>query len=104
MQLKNQPTALFCGNDDSAIGALRHLRDLGLRVPDDISVVGFDDTPIAMAADPPLTTLRQPRYEIGVTAMTMLLDILAGTAGVETARLMPVDMILRESTAPLKRR
>ena len=103
MRNKRPPTALFCGNDDSAIGAMRHLRELGLKVPGDVSVVGFDDTQLAAASEPPLTTLRQPRFEIGATAMTMLLDILARIPDCETARVMPVDMILRDSTAPLKR-
>lgn len=102
MASREPPTALFCGNDDSALGALRHLRAIGLRVPRDVSVVGIDDTHLAAIAEPPLTTLRQPRYEIGVTAMTMLLDIIAGKAGLAAQQTLPVDMILRESTAPYR--
>ena len=100
MALPKPPSALFCGNDTSALGALRHIRSLGLRVPQDVSVVGFDDIQLAATAEPPLTTLRQPRFAIGVAAMTLLLDILAGAPGIQTQLTLPVDMILRESTAP----
>jgi LacI family transcriptional regulator, repressor for deo operon, udp, cdd, tsx, nupC, and nupG len=101
MALADPPSAIFCGNDDSAFGALRGLRALGLKVPQDVSLVGFDDTLMAPMAEPPLTTLRQPRHDIGFTAMTMLLDLLAGIPDVATQQTLPVDLILRASTAPL---
>jgi LacI family transcriptional regulator, repressor for deo operon, udp, cdd, tsx, nupC, and nupG len=104
MSLPDPPTALCCGNDESALGALRQLRAMGLRVPQDVSVIGFDDTPIAATADPPLTTMRQPRHDIGFTAMTMLLDILAGTPVASPQVTLPVDLVLRDSTAPPRRR
>jgi LacI family transcriptional regulator, repressor for deo operon, udp, cdd, tsx, nupC, and nupG len=104
MALPRPPTALFCGNDDSAIGALRHLRALGLKVPRDVSVAGLDDIYPAVTAEPPLTTLRVPRHNIGFAAMTMLLDILSGAAITETQVMLPVEMILRESTAPPRKR
>ena len=104
MALPEPPTAIFCGNDDSALGAMRHLRSLGLKVPRDVSIVGFDDTHLAATSEPPLTTIRQPRHDIGRSAMTMLLDILAGIPDVATQITLPVDLILRESTAPPRRR
>lgn len=71
----NPPTALFTANDEMAFGAIGELRRRGLRVPEDVSVVGFDDLFISQSYSPPLTTISQPRVEIGRTAMTMLLDI-----------------------------
>ncbi len=99
MALPDAPTALFCGNDASAFGALRHLRSLGLRVPEDVSVVGFDDINSASFAEPPLTTLRQPKHAIGYTAMTMLLDVLAGATDIDMQQTLPVELIVRGSTA-----
>ena len=103
MALPDRPTALFCGNDESALGALRQLRALGLRVPEDVSVAGFDDIVNASFAEPPLTTLRQPRHAIGYTAMTVLLDMLAGIADIKQSQTLPVDLIVRASTAPPRR-
>ena len=66
------PTAIFCYNDMAAIGALSTLRQAGLRVPGDLSVVGFDDIPFASYVDPPLTTIHQPKDEMGRIALRML--------------------------------
>ena len=104
MSLKSPPTAIFCGNDLSAIGAMTALRDLGLSVPGDISLVGFDDVREAALTDPPLTTVRQPRFELGFAAMTLLLDILGRAGDLELEQVLPVEMILRESTAPYSRK
>jgi DNA-binding LacI/PurR family transcriptional regulator len=73
-----KPTAIFCYNDMTAIGALATLKQCGIRVPNDLSIVGFDDIPFAAYVDPPLTTIHQPKDEMGRTAMTMLLNLLAG--------------------------
>lgn len=73
-----KPTAIFCYNDMTAIGAVSTLKQRGIRVPNDISIVGFDDIPFAAYVDPPLTTIHQPKDEMGRTAMTMLLNLLAG--------------------------
>jgi LacI family repressor for deo operon, udp, cdd, tsx, nupC, and nupG len=72
------PTAVFCANDLMAIGAIRALRAVGLRVPADVSVVGFDDGELAEIYDPPLTTVNIPRFDVGYQAMTMLADLIAG--------------------------
>jgi len=74
--LASHPDAIFCGTDMMAIGVLRRLREQGLRVPEDISVVGYDDLPPAQMADPPLTTIRQPIRRFGMKAVETLLDIL----------------------------
>jgi LacI family transcriptional regulator len=71
------PTGLFCCNDLMAFGALRALKELGIRVPDDVAVVGFDNIPIAEYADPPLTTVEQPRDKIAHLAVELLRDLVA---------------------------
>ena len=96
-----RPTALFCSNDDSAIGALRALAELGLSVPGEVSVVGTDDIPQAAFTDPPLTTVRQPLQEWGRLAVNLLLDIIDGVES-ERRVLLPSTVIVRGSTAPPK--
>src|SRR6185436_11670956 len=78
LALPQPPTALFCYNDMSALGAMRQIRCRGLRIPEDISVVGFDDLYISHYLNPPLTTLRQPMRQMGNMAMEALLQIFAG--------------------------
>jgi LacI family transcriptional regulator len=73
-----RPTALLCANDMMAIGALQYCRAAGLRVPEDVSLAGFDDVPIASLMSPALTTTRQPAREMGHAAGTLLLDLLGG--------------------------
>lgn len=91
-----RPTAIFCMNDATAIGAIRALRHAGRRVPEDVSVVGFDDSEIAEYSCPPLTTVRQPRVEMGRAGATLLTDLMHGRkAG---SRVLDVKLIVREST------
>jgi LacI family repressor for deo operon, udp, cdd, tsx, nupC, and nupG len=73
-----RPTAIFCANDEIAIGAIRAIKAAGLRVPEDISVIGFDDQRIAGMYDPPLTTIHVPITDLGYNAMVKLARILAG--------------------------
>jgi len=101
MALPEPPTAIFCANDTSALGALRYLRSRGLAVPGDVSIVGFDDIHLSDQADPPLTTLRQPRFDIGFAAMTLLIDLLTGAPGLAMQQTLPVELVVRGSTAPL---
>lgn len=93
------PTVVFAANDIQAIGAISQCRDRGLAVPDDISVIGFDDLPIAQFAAPRLTTVPVPAGAMGRLAATRLLELIAG-ATVPTPDVLPVELILRESTAP----
>jgi len=101
LRLPDPPTAIFAFNDAMAIGAIQALTARGLRVPADVSVVGFDDTVLAAIAVPALTTIRQPLAEQGRTAVSLLLR------QIENRRLEPLRMelatklIVRESTAPL---
>ncbi len=101
-------TALFAFNDTSAIGAIRALREAGLRVPEDVSVIGFDDIQSAAFQNPPLTTIRQPLKNMGtVAAQTVLQQIQAGTCAEPTRttnRLVEPELVLRESTAPARKR
>jgi DNA-binding LacI/PurR family transcriptional regulator len=101
LALPHPPTAVFCYDDMTAIGALRQIRKLGRRVPDDISLVGFDDLPVVQYGDPPLTTVRQPMQQMGRLAMETLLDILGGSKSNHNIK-VPGELIVRESTAPPK--
>ena len=73
-----RPTAIFCANDEIAIGAIRAIKAAGLQVPQDISVMGMDDQRIAGIYDPPLTTIHLPIMDLGYNAMVKLARILAG--------------------------
>ena len=91
------PTAVTCYNDLVAVGVLHALRELGLRVPDDVSVVGFDDIDIVSYLARPLTTVRIPRYEIGRQATLMLIESMTGTP--ENV-VLDTELVIRASTAP----
>jgi LacI family transcriptional regulator len=90
--------ALFVASDVVALGAIGALREAGLRVPDDVSVVGYDDIPLAAYFDPPLTTVRLPAFELGQAAGRALLDRIADRASPERT-LLPTELIVRASTA-----
>lgn len=100
LALPEQPTAIFCHNDAMAIGAIQEAKKLGLRVPHDLSIVGFDDIQFAQYCEPPLTTISQPRYEIGRQAMLMMLDMLKGNDVQAGSRLLEAKLVVRGSTAP----
>lgn len=97
----DRPTALFCYNDLTAIGAIRALDDMGLDVPGDISVVGYDDIPLVEYLNPPLTTIKQRKYDMGCMAMDMLLSLLGGAQDVQDIAIEPI-LIHRKSTAPAR--
>ncbi len=101
LSLPMPPTAVFCYNDMSALGALRALYGHGIKVPDDISLVGFDDLAIASYTSPLLTTVGQPKQQMGRMAMETMLKLISG---VDTKANIKVDgeLIIRESTAPPK--
>lgn len=94
-----RPTVVVCGNDILAIGAMAECSALGLAVPRDISITGFDDMEIASLITPGLTTVHFPTTELGVYAARHLLDKLAGEA-VELRRELPVELVVRGTTAP----
>ena len=97
--LADRPTAIFAANDLSAIGALDAAHELGLRVPEDVSIVGYDDIPEAVASTPPLTTVVQPMGDMGQRAFRMLVDLLSGEDAARHAHLR-TRLIVRQSTAP----
>jgi LacI family transcriptional regulator, repressor for deo operon, udp, cdd, tsx, nupC, and nupG len=92
-------TAIVCGNDLMAFGAVRAARARGLSVPADVSVVGFDDSPLIGFADPPLTTLRQPVEAMGQAAVNALLEEIAGTPAPHVEYVFQPDLVVRASTA-----
>lgn len=97
-------TAIFCFNDTSAFGAIRALKDVGLRVPDDVSVIGFDDVVSAKYSTPSLTTVRQPLWEMGRTAAEILLrKITHPSARCPAEVTMKPELMVRESTAAVQR-
>ncbi|MFI0443909.1 LacI family DNA-binding transcriptional regulator [Actinomadura sp. 6N118] len=93
-------TAICCGSDIIAIGAIRGVRQRGLRVPEDVSVVGFDDSPMTAFLDPPLTTVRQPVREMGLAAVANLLEEIGGTRAPRAELLHRPELVVRRSTAP----
>jgi LacI family transcriptional regulator, galactose operon repressor len=97
---RNPPTAVFAFNDNIAIGTMRAARDRGLRIPEDLSIVGFDDVEHASIVTPSLTTVRQPLAEMGRTAVSLLVRLLEHQS-VETLSIqLATRLVVRESTAP----
>jgi DNA-binding LacI/PurR family transcriptional regulator len=102
LSISKPPTAVCCYNDMTALGAMRAIRMHGLRIPEDISVVGFDDLFVASYTEPPLTTIHQPMRRMGQLAMESLVKLMAGEASVPQIR-VPAEMVVRESTAPVRK-
>ncbi len=93
-------SAVFCSNDEMAIGAMRALAARGLRVPEDVSVVGFDDIRFARYMSPALTTVAQPKNALGREAMTMLIELLNDPEVPPRKRVLSADLVVRGSAAP----
>ncbi|MCC7107544.1 MAG: LacI family DNA-binding transcriptional regulator [Chloroflexi bacterium] len=91
------PDGLFCANDSMAIGALVQFRRAGVRIPEDVAIVGFDDVPLAEYVEPGLTSVAVPAYELGATAATMLVSRLSGRA-VDTVVWLRTTVVVRGST------
>lgn len=100
--LSNPPTAILCSNDLMAIGVLRCLHDRDIRVPEQISVVGCDDIDVTASLYPPLTTVKQPIYEMGEIAAKMMLKYIK-TGKLPPNSILHADLVIRNSTAPLNR-
>ncbi|HSY03185.1 MAG TPA: LacI family DNA-binding transcriptional regulator [Acidobacteriaceae bacterium] len=104
LELHRDFTAVFCFNDISALGAIRAICDTGLRVPQDISVIGFDDIITAAFSQPSLTTVKQPLRQMGLTAAEVLLERIADSEKEFPAEIvMEPELIVRESTGPAPR-
>jgi len=102
LELPHPPTAIFASNDVSAFGAMEAVREHGLRIPDDVSVVGFDDIPQAAHVHPPLTTVRQPLEKMGRTATRMLLEYINDPQRPIERVELPTELVLRQSCQPKK--
>ena len=110
LDLPEPPTAVFAGSDETAAGVIEAARLRGLRVPEDLSVVGFDDTQLARFCAPPLTTVRQPLQEMGGVALRTALRLVAGEKLDSHHVELATQLVRRHSTAapaaavPLRRR
>jgi LacI family transcriptional regulator len=100
--LEREPavTALFCANDLMALGALEAARALGRVIPSDLSVVGFDDIFVSALVSPALTTIRQPLARLGKEAAELAIDLIEGHATGPERRVLPVELVVRDSTVP----
>lgn len=102
LSLAHPPTALFCSNDYLALGAMKGARDFGLALPQDLSVVGFDDISPASYSVPELTTIHQPAYEMGKLGAQLLFDLMAKKQTKPTQIMLDTSLIIRESAAAPK--
>ena len=101
---KSKLTALFCANDEMAAGSLRAARELGLDVPRDFSVVGFDDILMSRYTDPPLTTVKVVKEHMGRRAMTRLIELVERADSRVKVEIAPVELVLRASTGRVRER
>lgn len=98
-QLSPPPTAVLASNDMMAIGCLAGLKELGYKIPEEISVMGIDDIPIAQITDPPLTTIAIPLYDLGAVGMETLIKVRNREVSVDTPIILPHRLVVRKSTA-----
>ena len=98
LSLKNSPTAIFCSNDFLALGAMEGAREAGINLPDDLSIVGFDDMEIASFVTPSLTTIRQPAYELGKLGTEALIYLICNKTDKPVHKILETRLIIREST------
>ena len=101
LALAERPTAIFAVNDVSAFGAIEAVKDAGLRVPEDISVIGFDNIPQASQVFPALSTVEQPLLEMGAAGTRQLLNLIQGVGAVMERLTVPTGLIVRASTGPV---
>lgn len=102
LALKDRPTAIFCFNDDIAVGAIKAIKSLGLLVPEDISIVGFDNSEFGEYVDPPLTTVDQPAVDMGRRGMGILYNMMNNLPVADMAEYKPFKLLVRGSTAKAK--
>jgi DNA-binding LacI/PurR family transcriptional regulator len=103
LRLPDPPTAIFAANDLMALGVYQAAREARLHIPEDLSVVGFDDLPVAGWVGPPLTTVRQPLSEMAVSATRLVLSLARGDEPPQTRLELSTALVLRNSTAPPRR-
>jgi DNA-binding LacI/PurR family transcriptional regulator len=100
LRLPDRPTAIFAGNDLQALGIYQAAREARLHIPEDLSVIGFDDLPVAQWVGPPLTTVRQPLMDMATTAAEMVVAMAGGAEPAQTRVELSTELVVRESTAP----
>jgi LacI family transcriptional regulator len=100
LDLERRPTAIVCFNDKVAVGVLEAAADRGLRVPEDLSIIGFDDIDVSRATTPRLTTVRQPLQEMGRMAVTALMRVLDGHDAEALHIELATELVIRGSTGP----
>ena len=102
LRLKDRPSAVFCFSDDMAIGAMNALREYDYHIPNDMSVIGFDDIRYASLMSPKLTTIRQPLEQMGSKCMQVLLALMNGNKDIDKYVLLPTELVVRQSTGPFR--
>jgi LacI family transcriptional regulator len=100
--LLRKPDVVFAASDTMAVGALRAIKGAGLRVPEDIGIVGFDDLPSSQITDPPLTTVHQPIHHIGETAAESLIDMIDHPDSTRHQIILPTKLVIRSSCRTLR--
>lgn len=98
LQLEEKPSAIFAANDEMAVGVIQAVQEQGLRVPQDVAVVGFDNVQISRVVQPNLTTIDQPIFQIGVQAMELLMSCLEGIVLKDKRIVLETNLCIREST------
>jgi LacI family transcriptional regulator len=101
--LSNPPTAIFAANDQSAFGVYQAAQEAGLRIPDNLSVVGFDDIPESAYVKPPLTTVDQSIEQMGFIATQVLVKLISDEQIGNRIRTIPTRLVVRESCAPIQK-
>jgi LacI family transcriptional regulator len=102
LRLEPRPTAVFIASDMMAVGALKAIREAGLRCPEDVAVVGFDDIALAPLLSPAMTTVRQEAPEIGIAAGRSLIEMIEDPQVVASVRVLPVELVVRESCGAVR--
>lgn len=100
LRMLPRPTAIFAANDLIALGVIEAIRELSLRCPADVSVIGFDDLAVSSLIDPPLASVYQPGYQLGATAARILVDRVSGEAGPARHVVLPTELRIRDSVGP----
>lgn len=98
-RMEDIPTAIFCMNDEMAIGAMKGLKSKGLKLPEDISITGFDDLEVSRYCDPPLTTVSQPAEKLGEKSAELLFQLIDEQQPTQTEFVLPIEFVIRQSTA-----
>src|SRR5215813_2940582 len=96
-----KPDAVVCGGDTIATGAIQAIHEAGLRVPDDVAVVGFDDLDVAVESNPPLTTIRHSVQHVGEVAAQLLIDLIEGKIEPPHHIVLPTELVVRQSSDPM---